>query len=104
MVGMSGTYDPKEMRKRLAKALDDKRLSMRKAGLDAGFSETFVHGIIKLGRDPGVNNLTKLCDKHELSVSYIIFGHDISPEVEEFLHVFQDNPAKREAILQLLRE
>ena len=69
---MNVSYDPKAMVIRLEEALHDKRISMRKASLDAGFSETFVHGIIKLGRDPGVQNLTGLCDSLGLSASYII--------------------------------
>jgi len=101
---MSISYDPQAMRDRLTRALDDKRISMRKASLEAGFSETFTHGILKLGRDPGVENLTKLCDSLGLSVSYIIFGHDVSPDAEELLRLFQGNPGKQQAILQLLRE
>jgi len=77
---------------------------MRKASLDAGFSSTFAHGILKLERDPGVENLTRLCDSLGLSVSYIIFGHDISPDAEELLRLFQAHPERRKAILQLMRE
>lgn len=100
--GMKASYDPKAMAARLEEALHEKRISMRKASLDAGFSETFVHGIVKLGRDPGVQNLTTLCDSLGLSAAYIIFGYDVSPEVERFLQFFQENPAKREALLELL--
>ncbi|MBT3142893.1 hypothetical protein KL867_17630 [Ruegeria litorea] len=92
------------MRTRLAAALDEKRLSMRKASLDAGFSETYVHGILKLGRDPGIASLTRLCDTLELSAAFVIFGHDVTPEMDEILRIFQENPAKREALLQLIRE
>ncbi|MEP0155228.1 hypothetical protein [Pseudophaeobacter sp.] len=99
---MKASYDPKAMAHRLEAALSDKGISMRKASLDAGFSQTFVHGILKLGRDPGVHNLTILCDSLGLSAAYVIFGYDVSPDVEEFLRIFQDNPAKREALLELL--
>jgi lambda repressor-like predicted transcriptional regulator len=102
--GMTMSYNPSAMRARLSEALKQSGTSMRKASLDAGFSETFAHGVLKLGRDPGVENLTTLCDSLGLSVSYIIFGHDISPETEELLRLFQENPEKRKAILQLMRE
>lgn len=100
---MTYGYDPKNMRQRLMQALEERGISMRKASLDAGFSETFVHGIIKLGRDPGIDNLTKLCETHGISLSYIIFGHEISAEAEEILVLFQEKPSRRQAILELLR-
>lgn len=100
---MSIKYDPQAMRDRLNRILDEKRISMRKASLDAGFGETYVHGIIKLGRDPGILNLTTLCDSLDVSISYVLFGHDLSADEEEILLLFQENPARREAILELLR-
>lgn len=101
---MSVKYDPVAMRERLSQAIYEKRLSMRQVGLDAGLSESAVHGIIKLGRDPGAENLVKICDVIGATLSWVMYGYEITPEAEEVLNLLQKNPAKREAILQLLRE
>ncbi|MBU2943151.1 helix-turn-helix transcriptional regulator [Shimia thalassica] len=101
---MSANYDPNAMRERLQKALDDKRMSMRKASLDSGLSETALHGIIKLGRDPGTMNLVKICDTLGISVAWVMYGYDVSIENDEILQLLQKNPSKQEAILALLRE
>lgn len=96
-------YDPKAMRERLAKVLTDKQLSMRHVSLGAGLSETFVHGVLKLERDPGVLNLTKICDFLEVPLAQLMYGHTVGPEEEELLTLLQQNPSKRAAILALLK-
>lgn len=101
---MTQMYDPIAMRTRLSQAIKDKRMSMRQVGLDAGLSVSAVHGIIKLNRDPGAENLVKICDVIGVTVSWVMYGYNITPEAEEVLHLLQENPAKRGAILQLLRE
>lgn len=100
---MSTSYDPAAMRDRLTQALKEKSISMRKASLDSGLSETFLHGVLKLGRDPGVLNLARVCDTLGVSLSYIMSGNDLSPEAEEVVQLLQENPSKRSAILELLR-
>jgi len=67
-------YDPTAMRERLSVVLENAGISMRKASLDAGLSETYVHGVIKLGRDPGVSKLVAVCTALEVSPAYILFG------------------------------
>lgn len=101
---MTATYIPDEMRNRLQEALDNKRMSMRAASLEAGLSETALHGIVKLGRDPGVSNLVKVCDVLDVTLGWIMYGQDLTPENAEVLQLLQDNPSKRDAILALLRE
>lgn len=102
-MSMSIPYDPEAMRERLANALKEKGISMRKASLDSGLSDTFLHGVLKLKRDPSVLNLAKVCDTLGLSLSYVMSGNDLSPEAEEVVRLLQDNPSKRTAILELLR-
>lgn len=71
-------YDPVAMRERLSAALGDAGASMRKAGLDAGLSETYVYGVIKQGRDPGVSKLIAICTELGVSPAYILFGDQSS--------------------------
>lgn len=101
---MIDTYDPKKMRERLMSAMRSKGYSMRKTSLESGLSETAFHGIVKLGRDPGTQTLAKICKTLDISMSWALFGVDVSPEAEEALRLLQENPSKHTAMLQLLRE
>jgi hypothetical protein len=101
---MKTKYDPEKMRVRIKQALYDQRLSMRAASLEAGLSGTFVHGIVELGRQPRVDTLARLCDRLGLSLSYVMYGLEVSPELEDVLLLIQSHPEKVNAIRELLSE
>lgn len=77
---------------------------MRSLGLRSNLSATAVHGIEKLGRDPGTETLAAICKTLNVSMAYIMFGLDVTPETEEILLLLQEKPAKHQAMISLLRE
>ncbi len=71
------SYDVEKMRARLAATIEDIGISMRKTSLDSGLSETAVHGIVKLGRDPHTQTLAKICKTLGVSMAWVMFGEEL---------------------------
>jgi ribonucleoside-diphosphate reductase alpha chain len=101
---MTDNFNLAEMAERLDDARKLQGLSFRKASLGSGLSETYLHAVVKLGRDPSAQNLVKICNYLGVSVSWAMYGQEASHDTEELLRMVQDNPAKRDAILALLQE
>jgi transcriptional regulator with XRE-family HTH domain len=92
-------------RKRLAAAVKDSGRSARDISLAAGLAHGYVHSLLgKEQKDPSVQNLQRVCDELGVSLSYIWFGFDMTPEAEEFLRHFEAaSPERRRAMLALFR-
>jgi transcriptional regulator with XRE-family HTH domain len=91
-------------RDRLAAAIEASGKSMREISLGAGRGAGYVHSILKDGKDPTVDHLILVCEQANVSLSYIMYGIDISKEAEEILHeLAAANPDQRRAMLVLLK-
>lgn len=92
-------------RERLATALKDSGKSKREVSLAAGMGPGYVHSLLAEGKDPTVQNLLKVCEKIGVSLSFILYGYDLTAENEEILRLLKAaTPGEREGLLQILRE
>lgn len=91
-------------KQRLAEAVEASGKSKRAISLAAGMAPGYVHSILSEGKDPTVTNLMKVCDEIGASMSYILYGFEISGDVEEILRLLQSSsPSARAGLLQMLR-
>jgi len=91
--------------KRLARGIKANRLSQRRVSLDAGMGPGYVNSLIKEGKDPTVEHLIAVCRAAELSLSWVLFGVEISAETEQLMELLENAPkSKRESLLNLLKE
>lgn len=75
-------------RQRLGAALDEKRISMRQASLDAGFAAGYVQSILGPDqKDPGISSLFAICDAAGISPLHVLYGFDVTPEDERIVRV-----------------
>lgn len=92
-------------RSRLAAAIEASGKSRRSISLAAGMAPGYLHSILVEGKDPTISNLLKVCEETGVSMSYILYGYEISGEVEEILDLLQSSsPRAREGLLQILRD
>lgn len=91
-------------RGRLAAHLSDAKLSKRKVSLDSGNGPGYVHSILSEGKDPTIENLMAVCSAAGVSLSYILYGFDLTPEDEAIIAAMHESPEKRDAVLTLLRK
>ena len=98
---MSENLDLQKVRERLKSALEDAGVSMRAASIAAGFGPGYVHSIID-GTEPTVTRLATVCEVNGISLAYVLFGFDITPETERLLSLMEDDQKARDGILTLL--
>lgn len=92
-------------RARLRKAVDASEKSQRDISLKAGMGAGYVNSLFRDGKDPTIDNLMKVCEAVGVSLSYVLYGVQMSQETEEFLRLVQEAPeGERDALLKLLRE
>jgi len=72
-------------RKRLQDAVERSDLAMRKISLRAGLSAGYLHGVLKDGKDPTVDNLIAILDVIGVSAAWVIAGIGIDPAEEKLL-------------------
>jgi lambda repressor-like predicted transcriptional regulator len=101
--GCANTFDMTAWRDRLASAIEERGETMRSASLKAKLGANYVHGVLKDGKDPTVEKLLAVCEALGISPAYILLGDKAPPEVEALLLLMQTSPARRQAILDLLR-
>lgn len=93
-----------EWRLRLAAKIKQSDKSLRAISLAIGKSEGYVHSVLKGHRSPRAEVLAQICAAVGTSVSYVLYGFDISAEEEEFLSLFSAaSKPERDAVLTLLR-
>lgn len=96
--------DTNAWRHRLRETLTAKSLSKREVSLAAGAGAGYLHGILDEGKDPTIQKLAAVCSAIPVSLTYILYGFEISPEDEAILSAMHDAPEKRDAVLTLLRQ
>lgn len=93
-----------DWRVRLAQKIEESGKSMRAISLACGRAAGYVHSIMKDKKDPSAEALAEVCAEAGTSISYVLYGIDISAEGEKFLKLFsQASTDMRAAILTLLR-
>lgn len=95
--------DMEAIRTRLLEAQERSGLSFRQVSLQSGNGHGYFHSIVKDGKEPSVGNLAEICKVLNVSMSYILYGFDISPETEKIIQALEANPSKRDGILALLK-
>lgn len=89
-------------RVRLEAALKERGLSKRAVSLDSGNGPGYVHSILSEGKEPTIEKLSSVCRAAGVSMSYILYGYNISPEDEAVIEALHESPEKRSAVLTLL--
>lgn len=89
-------------RSRLAEAIVAKQMSKRSVSLAAGQGPGYVHSILSEGKDPSVANLEAVCRAVGVSLQFVLYGYEISPETERLLRLMEDHPESRDGILKIL--
>lgn len=89
-------------RERLERSILDRGKTLNAVSVEAGFAPNYVHGVLRLGKEPTVGRLLTLCSVIPVSPIYILLGVDASPGDEEILRLLRDNPRAREGILAIL--
>lgn len=89
-------------RQRLSAAIDESGKSMNAVSSQAELAPNYVHGILKLNKEPTLDRLLRVCDAVPVSAVWIIHGHEVRPEDEALLRLLHQHPDARQAILALL--
>lgn len=89
-------------RTRLAAAMKEKSLSLRKVSLAADKGPGYLHSILVEGKDPSVDNLTEVCRIVGVTLPYVLYGYDLTPETERLLRLLEEKPEMREGVLKIL--
>ncbi|TIM14486.1 MAG: helix-turn-helix transcriptional regulator [Mesorhizobium sp.] len=93
-----------DWRERLATALKESGKSKREVSLAANMGPGYVHSLLAEGKDPTVQNLIKVCDQIGVSLSFILYGYELTAENEEILRLLKAaSKTEREGFLQILR-
>lgn len=100
---MKDTFDIEAMRARLRTSLKEKGLSKRQVSIKAECGPGYLHSILEDGKEPTVTKLAQICNAAGLSMSYILYGMQLSPETERLISLFEEHPEKRDGILALLQ-
>lgn len=90
-------------RGRLMGALKERGISMRAASLGAGLGAGVVNSWFKEGKDPTMSNLLAVCQLADVDSAYVLFGFHINEQVAELLRLLEENPDRRDGILQILQ-
>lgn len=90
-------------RDRLAEAIERDGRSQRAVSIAAGLGPGYINALFREGREPTVGHAIRVCEVLGISLSWLLYGIDMSPESEEILRLLEDHPDEREGILQILR-
>ncbi len=91
-------------RQRLRAALEKSGRSKRSISLAAGKGAGYLHSILSEGKEPTIESLSRICHAIDISMNYILYGKEVSPEDKEFIELISKlSPEERKAILTLLR-
>lgn len=93
-----------DWRARLTQKIEESGKSMRAISIAIGKGEAYTFSIVKYNKIPSAETLVKICEEVGTSVSYVLFGYEVSAEEEKLLRLFsQASPAQKAAILTLLQ-
>ena len=88
---------------RLDAALKAKGVSHRAASIGAKLGPGVVNSWFKEGKDPGMSSLTAVCEAAGVSLAYVLFGFEISPQTAELVRLLEENPDRRDGMLKVIQ-
>jgi transcriptional regulator with XRE-family HTH domain len=91
-------------RERLEEARIKSGRSKRSVSLGAKMGPGYYHSIMAEGKDPTIDSLIAICRELNVSLTWIIYGFEISPATEQLLSLIEENPEDRAAVLQILQK
>lgn len=94
--------DTSNWRSNLMFLLEADGRSMREVSLAAGLSHGYVHGILKDGKDPTLENLVRICAALETDLLHLLFQLKIDRQTAEILTAILSNSELKSAIYTLL--
>jgi transcriptional regulator with XRE-family HTH domain len=86
-------------RHRLIAAIDADERSERTIALQSGFSHSYLHSLIQLGRTPSYDSLRALCDTLGVSMAYIAEGIKVTPEAEQLARTIAELSEDQRALV-----
>lgn len=89
-------------RTRLRQAIKDRNLSKRGVSLRAQLGQGYLHSILDEGKEPTIQNLADVCAAIPISMSYILYGFEVTREDEAIIAAMHESPEKRQAVLTLI--
>jgi len=89
---------------RLLAEIEKKGKSQRAVSLAAGMGPGYINSWLNENKDPTVENLIKVCEVLDVTLSFILYGYDITPASQEILALLEKRPDSRDAILKLLKD
>lgn len=75
----------KGWRERLSEAIDESGRSPRSISLGAGLSDSYIAQIFNKGVEPTVAKLEAICNELDISLTWVMTGVEITPEVERLM-------------------
>lgn len=90
-------------RDRLVAAIERDGRSQRAVSIAAGLGPGYINALLREGREPTVGSAIRVCRELGISLPWLIYGIEMSPQTEEILRLLDDHPAERAGILQILR-
>lgn len=90
-------------RDRLLEAIKASGRSQRSLSLAANLGAGAVNSWFTEGKEPSVANFIAVAQELNVSVSWLLYGINISRETEELLQLLESQPDARDGILQVLR-
>lgn len=93
-----------EWRQRLSEAIERSGKTPRAVSLAAGCSAGYLHGILKEGKEPGLERLMKISEVVETSLTQIILGIDLTLTQERLLLLLSGLPDDQKELLLRMAE
>jgi len=84
-------------------AIEQSGKSKRAVSIEAGCGPGYVHSILAEGKEPTVDRLIAVAKALNVSLSWLLYGYHVSPEVEDLLRLLEDRPEAVDALKQILK-
>lgn len=84
-----------DWRTRLTEAIERDGRSDRAICAAIGRSGSYLNGILKGGKEPGIESMLQLAKTLNISLSWLMFGVELDGDAEQLLKLFTSLSAKR---------
>ena len=89
-------------RERLAEAVEASGKSKREVSIASGAGPGYLHSLLKEGKDPSIENLSRVCDALGVSLTRVLYGIDVSPATERLMRAAEASEKTRDHLLAIL--
>lgn len=94
--------DKGSWRDRLSDAIARSGRSERSLSIAIGRADGYVHGILKAGKEPGIDSFAALARELNVSLPWLLFGAEMSGNTERLLEVYAAlSPSQQADFLRL---